>query len=155
MKTPLLAAMALVMATAGCSRLAESRLNPFNWFGGSRSEPVSAVEVVQVRDPRPLVAQVSELRIEQTPGGAIMTAVGVPPTQGWWDAELVLTSPGGRPVNGVLVFDFRIERPADFELQGPPRSRAVTVGTYLSNFDLSGVTGITVRGQLNQRSLRR
>lgn len=156
MKTPLLATLVLVTAVAGCSRLAESRLNPFNWFGGSRSEPVqTAVAEAQPSDARQLVGQITALRIEQVPGGAIVTAVGLPPTQGYWDAELVPLDPDERPVNGALVYDFRIERPADFQLTSTPQSRQVTVGHYLSDIDLAGVSQITVRGAQNQHSLRR
>lgn len=156
MTKPLLAAITLALALTGCSRVAESRLNPFNWFGG-RSEPreATAVQSVTVADPRQLVSQVEDLRIEQTPGGAIVTVVGLPPTQGYWAAELVPTSPDGAPRNGVMVYDFRVERPVDFQLQGTPRSRTITTGVFLSNVELQGISQITVRGKVNQRSLRR
>ncbi|MBY6047635.1 hypothetical protein [Vannielia litorea] len=154
---PLLATMVLVTALTGCSRLAESRINPFNWFGGSRSEArtAPAVETVTVRDSRQLVGQVTRLSVERTPGGAIITAVGLPPSQGYWDAELVPATPDGLPRNGVMVYDFRIERPLEFQIEGPPRSREVTVGIHLSNIELASISRIIVRGQVNQRSASR
>ncbi|SIN97301.1 hypothetical protein [Vannielia litorea] len=157
MTKPLLAAMVLVTAISGCSRLAESRINPFNWFGGSRSEArtVQSVQTVTVRDSRQLVTQVTRMSVERTPGGAIVTAVGLPPSQGYWDAELVPATPDGLPRNGVMVYDFRIERPLEFQAQGTPRSREVTVAVHLSTIDLAAINTIVVRGQANQRSAGR
>ncbi|MBS8225981.1 hypothetical protein [Vannielia litorea] len=157
MTKPLLAAMVLVTALSGCSRLAESRINPFNWFGGSRSEAraVPAAQTVTVVDRRQLVTQVTSLQVERTPGGAILTAVGLPPSQGYWDAQLVPVGPGGLPQNGVMVYDFRIEQPLEFQIEGTPRSREVTVGIHLSNIELSRISRIVVRGQVNQRSTSR
>lgn len=157
MTKPLLAAMVLVTALTGCSRLAESRVNPFNWFGGSRSEARAApqVETITVVDRRPLVSQVTALRVERTPGGAIVTAVGLPPSQGYWDAALVPVTPDGLPQNGAMVYDFRIERPLEFQIEGTPRSREVTVALHLSNIQLAQISRIVVRGQLNERSASR
>ncbi|MDF1873779.1 hypothetical protein [Vannielia sp.] len=155
MKTPLLAATALALALSGCGSMRESRLNPFNWFGNSRSEQVQTETYEAPADPRPLVAQVAEMRIEKIPGGAILTVVGLPPTQGYWDAELVSTNPDEAPENGSLIYEFRIAQPADFQLQGAPRTREVTVGHYISDVKLQGVSRITVRGTGNQRTLRR
>ncbi|QDC10122.1 hypothetical protein FHY55_13070 [Oceanicola sp. D3] len=154
---PLLATMVLATALTGCSRLAESRINPFNWFGGSRSEARSAqsVETVTVVDRRQLVTQVTELRIERTPNGAIITAVGLPPSQGYWDAALVPVSRDGLPQNGVMAYDFRIEEPLEFQIEGTQRSREVTVALHLSNLELSRISRIVVRGQANQRSAGR
>ncbi len=154
MTKPLLATMGLVIALTGCSRLAESRINPFNWFGGSRTE-ARAVQTVAVVEDRRLVSQVTQLRVERTTTGAIVTAVGLPPTQGYWDAQLVPVAPGGVPQNGVMVYDFRIERPVEFQIEGTPRSREVTVGLHLSNIDLARISTIVVRGQFNQRSTSR
>ncbi|MCO6382505.1 MAG: hypothetical protein JXQ91_00940 [Vannielia sp.] len=157
MTKPLLAAMALVTVLSGCSRLAESRINPFNWFGGSRSEArtATAVETVAVRDSRQLVGQVTQLTAERTAGGAIITAVGLPPSQGYWNAELVPATPDGLPRNGVMVYDFRVERPLEFQREGSPYSRQITVALHLSNVELASISRIVVRGQVNQRSTAR
>ena len=70
-----------------------------------------AVEVTpdgEVVDPRPLIGEVTALVAEPTPGGVIIRATGLPPTQGFWDAVLLPDSPELIPdEDGVLGFDFR------------------------------------------------
>lgn len=144
-------AVTLVVALAGCGGLRESKLNPFNWF--KRSEVRAAVVVPEdPSDPRPLVEAVLDLKVEPIPGGAIVRARGLPPTQGWWDAELVL-----KPVDetGVLVYEFRLsppDRPTDVNI---PRSREVDVAIYVSDYKLEFVSEIIVQGASNARSARR
>lgn len=157
-----MAALALVLALAGCG-FSDSRLNPFNWFGGSRSETPDlsprAGYPEDVPDARPLVAQVATMQVERVPGGAIVRATGLPPVQGFWDAELVpdLTDAEGRPVpdGGTLSFQFRVVPPRQPTRAGPPVSRELTAAVYLSDQTLAPVRTITVRGQGNQRSSRR
>ena len=91
---PLLLRTAL--ATTGCARLADSRINPLNWFGSSQSSSVTptgelrplvpANRTTKVTDERGAIAQVSALRIERTPDGAIMRATGIASTQGQFNA---------------------------------------------------------------------
>ncbi|QYK40988.1 MAG: hypothetical protein KF887_16575 [Paracoccaceae bacterium] len=151
MRKPLLAMMVVVLAVSACGRIRDSRLNPFNWFGRSQPAEVVVTDAAVAQDGRRLVAQVIDLTLDRTPGGAILRAVGLPPTQGYWEAELV-----ARPVDdGVLVFDFRVfppPRPADVSTQ---RSREVVVATFLSNQMLEGLRQITVQGELSARSTRR
>lgn len=144
MKKPLLAALALTMTLGACGRL-----NPANW-GGGRDEPVDPAfaPVVQAADPRPLVAQVTELRVEETRDGAIVRATGLPPTQGFWEAELV-----ARPLtDGVQVYDFRIVPPADGARVSTQASREVTVAAGLNRADLAGIRQIVVQGAANALS---
>ena len=54
-------------------------------------------------DPRQLISQVTRLEIKKTQGGAIISAAGMPPTQGWWGAEL-LAENDGKPVDGVMTY---------------------------------------------------
>ncbi|OZA08094.1 MAG: hypothetical protein B7Y02_12980, partial [Rhodobacterales bacterium 17-64-5] len=77
----------LCLALVGCGAVRESRLNPFNWF--KRSEARDLVQTEAPGDPRPLVAEVLTMVVEPIPGGAIVRATGLPPTQGWWQAELI------------------------------------------------------------------
>lgn len=159
MKTPLLALLALSLTLAGCGTVRESRLNPFNWFGGSEDGPATLdVARASVEDPRPLVANVVALEVNPTPGGAIITAVGETPTQGWWNGELVADN-GGLPVEGVLSYRFHVAPP---KVGSPaasrvstPQSREVTVGVSLSNIALSGVRRIVVTGAGNSRAVSR
>lgn len=162
MKRPILAAMAAVMLVASCGAIRDSRFNPFNWFGRSEAQertlaPEGGYETG--RERRPLVDQVVAMRIDPTPGGAILTAIGLAPRQGYWEAELVPVAEAGsnRPVavNGALVFDFRIVPPIGQTRVSTPQSREVSVALFLSDQTLAGVNRITVRGQRTQRTSRR
>lgn len=148
MKTPLLAALMMVVLLGAC----QSRLNPFNWFG--RSAPVDTVLVTQaeVADPRLLVDEVLSLDIEPFPGGAIIRAEGRNPTQGYWDAELV-----ARPIEteGVLIYDFRLLPPVERTDVNTQRSRQVAVAATLSTVKLDGIREIIVQGARNARAVRR
>jgi hypothetical protein len=150
MNRTVLAALSVVLVVAGCGAIRESRLNPFNWFG--RAEPRETVTTAAPQDERLLVAQVLTLSVDPYSTGAIIRAKGIPPTQGWWEAELV-----ARPLdeNGVLVYDFRVFPPITNTPQGTPRSREITVATSLSNVKLDQVREIVVQGATNALSSRR
>ncbi len=150
MKRTVLAALGVVLVVAGCGAIRESRLNPFNWFG--RAEPRETVTIAAPQDKRLLVEQVVSLSVDPYSTGAIVRARGIPPTQGWWEAELV-----ARPIdeNGVLVYDFRVFPPVTNTPQGTPRSREITVAASLSNVRLDQVREIVVQGSTNALSSRR
>jgi hypothetical protein len=153
MKKPLIGAICATMLLASCGAVSNSRLNPFNWFGNSPEGAVVVVsgETGEIVDQRPLVATVTEMAIEQMPGGVIIRATGLPPTQGHWDAELV-----ARPVeDGVLVYDFRLVPPPSPASVSTPQSREVIVASFLSTIKLEGVRQITVQGASNARTSRR
>ncbi|PRX32752.1 hypothetical protein SAMN05216257_10624 [Meinhardsimonia xiamenensis] len=143
----------LALSLGGCVQ-GLGRLNPLNWFGQAEEVTVDAVEAETVRDPRPLVERVVALEIARRPGGAIVTARGLPPTQGWWAAELV---PLGDelPVAGTLAYEFRIAPPPVAKRVGPPRSREVVVARFVSDEKLEGVRAIQVRGRTNALVARR
>jgi hypothetical protein len=152
----LLAAICILGLLGACG-LRESRLNPFNWFGKGREERV-AVQRGPLAETRPLVAEVLSLTVDRMPGGAIVNAMGLPPTQGHWDADLVpvLTGADGQPLPPqVMVFEFRLKPPPRPAPAGTQRSREVLVGTFLSDQKLERVREITVIGQLNRRTARR
>ncbi len=154
MRTPLLAALTVVMTLGACSTVRESRVNPFNWFGRSTEETVDATVLPsEAVDTRPLVSQVVGMRVERVPGGAIVHAMGLPPTQGYWDTDLVLNRAESKP--DVLVFDFRLLPPFQQSRQGNQQSREVSVGRYLTTQDMQGIRTIVVRGQQNLRSVNR
>lgn len=159
MKRPLFAALVLTLALGACSGFRQSKVNPFNWFGGSKKtapvaiDPVTGGKVAPP-DTRPLVAEVETLVVERRPGGAIIHATGLTPTQGWWNAALIAEN-DGKPVKGVLTFRFVIASPLSPTPVSTPQSREVTVATYLSDAQLDGVTQITVTGLTNARSSRR
>lgn len=139
---------------AGCAGIAESRFNPFNWFG--RGAEVETFDPLDARpaDPRPLIDQVTELVIERVPGGAIVRARGLPPTQGYFAGDLVSASPD-TPENGILTYQFRIVEPRSPQRVSTPQSREVVVGLFLSDQTLQGIREIRVEAARNARSARR
>jgi hypothetical protein len=158
MRGSVLAAMAALVFLASCG----TRLNPFNWFGGATEEPV-AVDMDDAdgapADPRPLVDQVAALQVDRVPGGALVTAIGLPPTQGHFEAELVPTATAldGRPApdDGVLTFRFVAVPPPGPRRSGTQASRELSAGVFLTDQTLAPVRTITVVGERNRRSARR
>ena len=141
-------ALALILSLAACG----TRLNPFNWFGGDREERIAVTEpVADPGDARQLVAEVVELSVDATSQGAIVRAMGRPPVQGFWEAELVEVAREG----SSLTYEFRVFPPITRTREGTPQSREVIVGASLSNFDLAGIRTITVIGAENRRSVNR
>ncbi|MFC3179575.1 hypothetical protein [Cypionkella sinensis] len=143
-----IAILALTALTA-CGGSA-SRLNPFKWF--KRSAPAPVVSVETPADPRPLVNTVLSMQIESYPGGAIVRATGLPPTQGYWSAELV-----PRPVDekGTLVLEFHVFPPVGAAAVVNQQSREITVAYNLSDIKLQQINEIVVQGGSNARSSRR
>jgi hypothetical protein len=152
MRLSLTLALTAVMVLTSCGGIRESRLNPLNWFGGSREAQADEFGVPAKIEARPLVDQVVSMSIEQTPYGAIVRATGLSPSQGYYDAELV-----ARPLdeNGVLVYDFRLMPPPGPTPAGAPRTREVTVAAHLSKIKLASISEIVVQGAQNARSSRR
>jgi len=146
--------LAVVIAIAGCSRISESRLNPFNWFG--RSERVATAPVVpgQGGPHLNLVAQITTLRVERVPGGAIIRATGLPPRQGYYDGALVSVS-DGKPENGVLSYQFAINAPQGATRVSTTQSREIVVGRFVSTQHLDGVRQIKVSAAGNALAVRR
>lgn len=143
----------LAVGTVGaCGRVRDSRLNPFNWFGRSREEAVETAPSDFTNDPRRYVEQVVSLNVDPTPEGAIIRAVGLPPLQGFWDAELVRRPD---PDPSRLIYEFRVAPPLSQTRQSTQQSREIIVATAVSSARLQGVRTITVIGRANQRSVRR
>ncbi|MEM9971767.1 MAG: hypothetical protein AAF762_11815 [Pseudomonadota bacterium] len=140
------------LVLSGCG---DSGLNPFGWFGGQQEEPtetVSDAQIVTIEDPRPLIASVTAVRVERTPGGAIVRATGLPPEQGWHSAGLVRR---GSVSNGVLTFDFRAIPPETPTRTSTVQSRELVVAFTLSNTTLQSVRQIRVVGATNALTTRR
>ena len=153
MGRPLIAALALTLALGACGAIRESRFNPLNWFGGSEERTVAAGFTVP-QDPRPLVDQVAAMQVEQVVGGALVRATGVPPTQGFWDAELVRVE-SDEIGPDTIVFDFRIVPPPYRADVGAVATREVEAAAALTDNDLAGVSRIVVRGARTERIVRR
>ena len=143
--------LGLAVVLAGCGGVRQSKLNPFNWF--KKSEPRETIVLPgEATDPRALVETVLSMAVEPMPGGAIVRARGLTPTQGWWDAELV-----ARDIdeNGVLVYEFRLLPPTGRTDVNTQRSREIDVAIFISNVKLEPVREIVVQGATNARTSRR
>lgn len=142
-----------MLLVVSCGRIAQSRLNPFNWFGRSeRVETVAVAPEAVTPDGRQLVADVTALVIERNPGGAIVRATGLPPTQGFWEAELVSVP---TEEEGVALYEFRVFPPPTPKPVSTVQSREITVATYLSDIALAQVRQIVVQGANGAQSARR
>ena len=155
MKRPV-AALCLVLVTlslADCGRIRDSRLNPFNWFGRAQATATTTTLAPnEAADGRQLIREVTDLTLEKMPTGVIVRATGLPPTQGYWEAELV---PQPLDESGRLVLDFRVFPPIEAMRAGTPPSREVVVALYLSNYKLDSIREIVVQGETNARAARR
>ena len=134
------AAAVLILSLAGCASVRESRVNPFNWFGGAERAPTRAV--ADARDPRPLVA-VTGLAVAPAAGGAIVEARGLPPAQGWWGAELVEVADGDPE---TVSYELRAVPVPAARRVGPAPSRELVVAAFASDAALAGVRRIRVDG---------
>lgn len=143
--------LGLVATVAGCGRVRESKLNPFNWF--KKSQPRETIVLPKDKaDPRPLVETVLSMAVEPIPGGAVVRARGLTPTQGWWDAELVKQD---LDENGVLVYEFRLLPPKGKADVNTQQSREIDVAIFISDVKLENVREIVVQGATNARTSRR
>jgi hypothetical protein len=155
MKPSLLPALAAILMLGACEAIGNSRANPFNWFGGNQEQAADATaRPAPATDPRPLVAEISALRLDKAPGGVIIHATGLPPTQGYWQAALVATN-DGLPQNGELLLELRARPPLSQAATGTPASREISAARFLTDQSLEGVNTITVRAAQNARSARR
>lgn len=149
-------AVGMLLLLPACATVSESRFNPFNWFGGSTSaDTLTPVGNDATRDERPLVPTVTELRIERRPGGAILTATGLPGTQGWFDVALVSETEDVVPVNGTLTYFLRGRPPEVATRAATAASRDVVAAAWLTDADLIGVRQIRVVGAQNARAIAR
>ncbi|HGG05840.1 MAG TPA: hypothetical protein ENK28_10305 [Aliiroseovarius sp.] len=145
--------LSLFLGLSACS----SRLNPMNWFQNSRVETIQLIPdggFPEDLDGRILVSQVTDFKVMRNPGGAILQVTGLPPTQGYWDGELVPEN-NEEPVDGILTYMFRISPPFEPTPAGTPYSRRVIVAHFVSDVKLQGVSQIRIVGENNSRIARR
>lgn len=164
------------LTVTACGTIRDSRINPFNWFGGSRSEPIqpdaraatnplipvsergglfsSVRDQVEEYNGRP-VDQVSGLVIERVPGGAIVRATGVSSYDGPYDVRLTPTTIDAEPVDGVVTYRLEAERPRDATRRTSQRVRTVTAAVRLSDIELADISVIRVEGARNAQTTTR
>ncbi len=156
---------ALVLTSCGTIR--DSRLNPFNWFGRSTSEPVVSEEVnpliprrrasifraseEEVYLGRP-VGEISQLVVERRPGGAIIRVTGIADRAGPFEVRMIKDEDAS--TGGVLAYTLNA-----LQSSGPrgtgPRARTVTAAVFVSDSDLLGIRTIRVTGARNALVTRR
>ncbi len=108
------------LGVSACS----SRFNPINWFGGSEEVELTEAEKAKVNPLLPTegpnllgkrpeeayigtpVARLDELRVERTPGGAIIRVEGLATVQGAYAVRLDPRN-DGNVVKGVLSYDLK------------------------------------------------
>ncbi|SEK35134.1 hypothetical protein [Roseovarius nanhaiticus] len=161
------------LALAGCSGFRDSRANPANWFGGSRTAPAPTAAEASVNplipeerrnsifqrksdeetyEGTPIYA-VEKVEIERSSGGAIIKATGLSLRQGAFDVRLQPEN-GGEPVNGVLTYTLRAVQRADTP-QGPEQTRRVEAGQFISSQALAEASEIRVLARTNSAASRR
>lgn len=164
------------LTVTACGTIRDSRVNPFNWFGTSQSEPVQrapeavANPLIPERAPRGLfrrardaaeaytgtpVDQVSGLVIEQVPGGAIIRATGISSFDSPFGVQLTPTTEDADPVDGVLTYRLEAERPRNADQRTSTQVRTVTAAVRLSDIELAGVRTIRVEGVRNAQTTSR
>ncbi len=146
--TRILLSLGLCLSLAACG---ESRLNPMNWFGGDREERIRVSEVETPTDPRTLVAEVTDLSIEATTSGAILTATGLTDITGYWQPGLALVE----VADGAATYEFRVAPPPEGAQTGPEPSRQIVTAIALSRGELAAIRTVTVIGRNNRRSIDR
>lgn len=149
----------LSIGLSACGRvsdsLSNSSFNPFGFLNRDRAPESLMPEEARIQtDRRDLVQSVTRLSLEPTLDGAILRADGLAAGLGYYNASLIPDN-DGRPVDGVLTFQFRAAPPFGSE-PGIRSERTLMVRTalFLSDFDLAGVRQIVVLGVSNSRSLR-
>jgi len=172
MRKSLAGLLILSMTLSACGGWRDSRVNPSNWFGNSRSAPTddsasaqtnplipeqtgsifrrSPAEEVYEGTP---VDQITKLTIERTSTGAIILVEGTTLRQGAYDVRLT-SDTDGEPVNGVLELALEAVQP-DTTPQGPERTRTVTTGRALTDRELAAISSIRVVGGRNVMTTRR
>ena len=172
MKRRVFLGLAAAGVLAGCGGFRESRVNPRNWFGRSRSRrrEVAAADpevnplipqngedtgifdmIRRSRKDPPYtgtpVAEITALSVERATGGAIIRARGMAAHQGVHDVRLIAATPDGEPSGGVLGYELRaVHAP---ETTGRPRE--VEAAVFVSDKTLETVRDIRVRGLRNER----
>jgi len=161
-------ALCSCLALAACGGgLANSMVNPMNWFGNSRSQAVDPRAASNPLIPPPRlgtrpkavyagqpVDQITGLRIERLPGGAVVRVTGVTDVIGYYDVRLEPEA-DGKPVKGVLAYTLKAVRPEQTVGVGGAAARTITAAVSVTDQDLEGVRQITVRGARNQQTTRR
>ena len=171
MQKPLTVLLVSSLMLAGCGGWRDSGMNPGNWFGKSRSERVQPAEETNPLMPKQTgsgmfskpdpvdvtvpIAEVTELRVEQTTTGVIIYTEGVAARQGPYEVELRPVSTPEETAEGILSLSFRVSYPERATPLGSVRSRTVHAAHSMTKQDIRSVRSIRVVGRDNVRTTRR
>jgi len=170
MQKPLTVLLVASLMLAGCGGWRDSRVNPSNWFGKSRSERVEPAEETNPLIPRQTrgvfsrpdpvdnttpITEVTELRVEQTTTGVIIYAEGLASRQGPYEVELRPVTTPEEEADGILSLSFRVIYPNRATPVGSEFSRTVRAAYSVNKYEIRGIRTIRVIGQNNQRTTRR
>lgn len=170
MRTTVSVLLVSTLVLSACGGLRDSRVNPFNWFGGSEPAPIATAAntnpliptrsgLFNSRDretvyPGQPIDTVSDLVIERVPGGAIIRATGLAAVQGVHDVQLTPAVEEEAAVDGVLTYRLEGVRPAN-AVQGAPATREVVVARKVTDQTLAGARTIRVEAARNALQSRR
>lgn len=173
MKTTLSVLIVAGIAVSGCTAVRESRVNPFNWFGGGA--PAPAVQNTGTGAANPLIPErraslfrrdeaeedayagwpvgtIDELLIERRPGGAIIRVTGIADRAGPFDVRIVEDAAQTGP--GTLAYTLHALQSAGPRNTGE-NARKVTAAIWLTDQELAGIGEIRVGGASNALVTRR
>ncbi|QIE42550.1 hypothetical protein G5B39_11775 [Rhodobacteraceae bacterium SC52] len=152
-KYPLRFAPILALALAGCSGGLFKRADP------NTLEPEGGYIEARI-DSRTLVDSVTAITLSRTPGGLIVRATGLPPTQGYWDVGLARDRSDDVP-NGTRRYRFVGRPPVDVSgnpipaTVGTATSRQVDAAVFIPDTELNELRQIIIVGAQGSRTARR
>lgn len=151
---------AVFLMLTGCANIGISFI-PVNWFSSSimaqldtNGQPPTLIPSnhrTAVIDNRTLVQSIISLNVDPTPTGAIVSAVGVAQTKGYFNAELV----SNNITNGVLELEFRVQTPTSLAVPGTIQSRKISAAYFINRSDLLTISSVQVTAETNARTSNR
>ena len=150
--------IAVLLTLTGCAHIDDSGFNPTNWFSrntlvilDTNNEPPSLIPKNRrtvVIDNRSMVTSIISLKIDRSPNGVIVRAVGITQTQGYFNAELVISSIS----NGVLDLEFRAQKPTALQVPSTIQSRQINVAYFINQADLFAINSVRVTTATNAQT---
>ena len=145
----------LLLSVAACSN-STSNLYPGNWFSGFGGTPDTLEPrggyANAYKDFRPLASQVTKLSVERSTVGIVITAIGVMPTQGWYDGTLSRVE---KDNTSEAIYEFHATKPLGSPPTGAVRTREIIAGAFLSNDEAVGLRSIRVISASNSLTRNR
>ncbi|MFD2741076.1 hypothetical protein ACFSUD_15955 [Sulfitobacter aestuarii] len=172
MRRSLPALLVFSLTLAGCGTVADSRLNPVNWFGAAPAAPLANPDASNPLIPsrsgifasrraaqeayfgQPF-EQITALSVEPAPDGVIVRATGLAGRQGIYAVQLTPANPDEAAIDGVLTYRLEGMRPDRNTGVGSAPTREVTAARHVSEQTLRGVHTIRVEGAQNAQVARR